>query len=651
MATFRDDLGRVGKRLVETVQERAGVQVVPREELALLESDRSEARLLRKELHLLGVNLLNYEPGSPGQGGYELRREVRQFAARQSLTAWLEDPLAGQSVDLYVSFVLGRGVPRPQAHDPEVQEHLDKAWEDPANRRILTSHEKLVEKAIDLCLQATVPFTFFESEVDPIVRVSLLRFDDLDDAIRHSELAANGKGDRFRILYYRAFEHHVRYDFETGVRGTPRTERETAEQDHGLKKTVYYEAWDAFDPDDPVQAVQDEGLRRPSDAQLRPGKVYLLAVNKTSEMAFGVPRMRRLLNWYGAYNDMLVSFRDRMKAMASVYMQATAKGSQRDLERLGSRAVGRASAFGPATDVEGAPRPAGGGAVSPGVLLGNDAMKYEPFKIDSGSGDVSAAAPIMRSQVTGPWPDGYLSGNAEGSIAGQQSLELPTLKFVEREQELWAGLFRAFGKANIDAAVRTGDLSEWREPTQAELEQIANAEEKGEPAPFELNEQGQVKRDLSFDIALPNPLKRAMGDIVSAAVATATGVDPNGENPDMSRWLFATILAEAFDVEDPMRIVDEVLPRHLERTPNPAEQEVDPLTGEPLEGSIGPDGERHPADNPAGAPQNAPQPEDRKVQETPADDFTAVVRAAEEHLAALDRLPTFSVNGNGSGHH
>jgi hypothetical protein len=204
---------------------------------------------------------------------------------------------------------------------------------------------------------------------------------------------------------------------------------------------------------------------------------------------------------------------------------------------------------------------------------------------------------------------------------------------VEREQELWVqGVLRPLGEASVARAVELGDISEWREPTETELEQIQAAEEAGEPAPYELNADGLIKRDLSFDLALPNALKRAMLDVVSAAVQTAAGVDPNGENRELSRWMFATILTEAFDVQDPMRIVDQVLPR--QRKPTEAEQAsrdgVDPVTGQPLpdSGSIGPDGQRHPAENPGGAPVQAPQPEDRQVQEAVADLAASLVASS-----------------------
>lgn len=645
MPTFRDDVVRAGRRLRETVEERTGREVIKREDLQLLEAERAERRVLQKTLKLVGWEVLNYQPGDPGgPGGFELRADVRRFAAQQSLTAWLTDPLAGQSVDLYVSFVFGRGVPRPQANDPEVQAHLDATWDDPHNQRILTSFDKLVEKGIDLCVQSTVGFMFFDDGEDGMCRLSLKRFSEMEDVIRHDELAPAGRGDRFRLLYVKCLERRVAYDFTTGARQIPVGQMSPDE----TARTVYHEIVGAFDDDDAVMAVQDEGLRAPPEAQMRSGKVYLLTVNKTSEMAFGVPRMRRIMNWYGAYNDMLVSFRDRMKAMTSVYMQATVKGNQRDLDRIGQMAVGRASAFGAAQDVEGdAPRESSG-PQAPGVLGGNESLKYEPFKIDSSATDVAAAAPIMRSQVTGPWPDGYMSGNADATVGGGQSLELPTLKFVQREQEVWNGLLRAFGRSTIDAAVRVGDISEWREPTQRELEQLALAETAGDEPPIEVNGEGQVRRDLSFTVSLPDPLKRAMNDIVSAVQTTVTMIDPNGENHEASRWAFAHALAEAFDVEDPMAIVDEVLPRHADPEPqDPKEQVADPEAAEQVTGAIGADGDRHPADNPNGVPLKAPAPEDRQVRESAreerdelvGDGFEEVLRVVSEHLEHIDGLP------------
>jgi len=608
-------LERIGNLIRETVEERTGREIVPRERLDILESAEGQNRVLRKTLDFIGFTLFNYggaQP-SPYRMPNDMLPQARIFAAAQSLRAWIDDPMAGQQVDLYVSFVFGRGVPKPQAHDDEVQDVLDKTWADEANRRILTSYERLVEKGIDAAIQSNIYFTFFDDGEDGAVRISLLMFEDVLDVVRHPK-------DRFRILFYKVLEKQVVYDFNRGGYVTP-------PGDAGKPKTVYYEAYGAFDEDNAVMVAQDDAAGgkdaiSPPSSQLRPGKVVHLAFNKTSEMAFGVPRMRRLLRWWTAYNEVLESHVNRMKAMASVYMKATVRGDQGQLDKLAMMATGRSSAFGATQDVPGShhrpPGPAG-----PGILGQNESLNYEPFKIDSGAGDVAQSVPQLRAQVSGMFPPTYYGQDA-GSLAGQQTVELPVLKFIERDQEAWAGPFRALGKVAIDAALRVGDLSEFRDATPEEQDEIAAAEESGAPLRFELNDQGQIKRDLGFELSLPSPLKRAMADLVAAAVQTATAVDPNATNPELSRWLFGFILAEAFDVEDPQRIVDQVLPRHLAVAAAEGEVQIDPATGRPVPPaeaptSTGPDGKQHPASNPYGAKVNSPQPEERNVEEAAVD--------------------------------
>lgn len=257
-----------------------------------------------------------------------------------------------------------------------------------------------------------------------------------------------------------------------------------------------------------------------------------------------------------------------------------------------------------------------------GMLTQNQGVNDEPFKIDSGASDVATAAPVMRGQVAAgaQWPSHYLGGDP-GNLAGSQSVELPTLKFIEQEQEIWARPFRTLADRAIQRAVDTGRLDEWRQPTDLEVRAIEGGTYDGE-----VDDRGRVRRDLSYAFALPSPLQSAMGDIVSAAVQTATAVDPNGDFPELSRWLFTFVLAEAFDVNDPQKVVDEILPleriREMEeakRLQLAQQEEAARAQAEfqraELESVTGADGRQHPPDNPYGARKQAPNPEDRTVSE------------------------------------
>jgi hypothetical protein len=661
-------LGNLSRRIIESVEERTGREIVPRDRMEVLESFESDNRVMRKMLDFIGFTLFNYQGAqpSPYRMPNDMLPQARIFFAAQALRAWMDDPTAGQQVDLYVSFVFGRGVPRGAAHDEDVQDVLDRAWNDEANKRVLTSFASLTEKGVDLALQSNVYWTVFDDGMDGMARLSMLDFEDVLDVVRHPV-------DKYRILYYKVTERTVEYDFTRDAYVTPTGEK-------GQPAIVYHEKFGAFNKDDPVMAAQDQQatLPTPPAPRLREGKVIHLAVNKTSKMAFGVPRFRRLMRWFTAYNEVLESHVNRMKAAASIYMKQTAKGDQRKLDQLAQMATGRPSRFAEAEEID----PHGRhhmppGPVNPGILQQNESLNHEPFKIDSGASDVAASVPQLRAQASGIFPPTYYGQDA-GSLAGQQTVELPVLKFIEREQEQWVNdVFRPFAQANIDAAIRNGDLSEWRDPTEEEVQRIEAHQNEGTPLDgLELDSQtGQVKRDFGFEITLPSPLKRAMGDLVSAAVEIAAAVDPMGQNPEVSRWLFGFALAEAFDVEDPQRIVDQVLPRHVAEQLAGGQGEIDPETGQPRPTpnqeqatATGPDGKQHPAGNPYGARVRSPNPEQRTVAEhavrgrgarrlrlaathdrdrTIDDAFADVTETTAAHLRHLGNVPALAGSTNG----
>ena len=626
----------------------------------VLESAQSDNRGLRKMLEWIGFSLNNYagtQP-SPYRMPTDMLPSARIFFAGQALRTWIEDPMAGQQVDMYVSFVFGRGVPTAQAHDDEVQDLLDATWRDSANRRTLTSHERLVEKAVDLALQANVYFTFFDDGEDGQVRVSLKRFEDVLDVVRHPV-------DTYRVLYYKVTERRLSYDYAADAYVTP-------PGSDGRPQIVYYEAFDAFDEDDPVMAAQDQlagaelQALKPPPNRLRPGKIVHLAVNKNSEMAFGVPRMQRMSRWLTAYNEVLESHVNRMKAMASIYMKQTAKGDANQLERLASQAIGRAGTIGASGEPDLGRRVPGPMAGMPGILQQNESVDHVPFKIDSGASDVAASIPQLRAQISGPFSPAYY-GQDPGALAGQQSVELPTLKAMESEQEAWKGVFRKLAESRIKAALAKGFLSEWRDPTEEEIDRIESWQQDGTPLDgLELDPAtGQVKRDLGFEISLPSPLKRAMTDLVASAVQIATAVDPMATNPELSRWLFGFVLSEAFDVDDPQRIVDQVLPRHK------AEQDATDASAEAGAGqtrnggqtpdatATGPDGQQHPPENPYGAKVNSPAPEQRPqpIAETAQDDrdqfvaaeYDTLLSAVEQQLEQLGAVPALAATNGHAG--
>jgi len=613
--------GGLVRRVVEATSEYTGLTLARVSEMERMERVIAEAAedvgTMRRELSRLGYADLNYA----GQQPHELTPKARLNVVQKARVAWAEDPMAGAAVDLKNAFVFGRGVPKPQAFDEEVQDVIDRTWADPQNRRICTSHVKLVEKGVDLAIQSNVFFLFFDDGDDGRVRMSLAEHDTFVNAVRHPE-------ERQRILYYKASKRDVRWDWTKG--------EYVAVGDNSRPKTIYYEALDAFaNLEDAVDVEDlDSGtLPAPPAGLLAPGKVYHLTVNKGSEAIFGTPRFKRLLRWFNAYEQTMRTSIDLMKAAASVYMKAQVSGGRQQVERASIQATRRAS---PLTQLaveqfEGSefmptPPPAG-----PSILYENAGLVHSPFSLDPHAKDSAAIATQARMQIaSNTFPMHYLGDQSQSNLATSASVELPVLKLIEEEQEIWEGLFRTLADLAIKRAVDTGWLSEFRDPTDDELERMRDKRDEvtgvvtpGEKIDAYDEVSGKMRRDLGYNFSLPNPLKRVLADLVAAISTIAATFDPQNQNVALNRFLLGLVLEQAFDVNDPKRIVDEVFPSNFDPTPPappPTVVHVGP-DGKPLAvqpgahalgaggtspgGAVGADGKRHPATNPYGTYQSS----------------------------------------------
>lgn len=557
--------GMVGHRIVDAYQ------------YELLEAGFRQLGYLQRDMEHMGWSILNYDWGEPQEVKFEARREM----AQKSRYVWLRDPQAGRAVNLMNEFVFGRGVPRPRAKDPKVQEVIDAAWDDPNNQRILTSNTAMNKKGTDLSLQSNVFFLIFEGD-DGKVKLGLLNHDEVENVVRDPE-------NRLRILYYVARHKKQRWDFEKDAPAIDmKGQMEQA-------KTVYYEAWGALEEaeNEREQAakagIEMEPIPEPPEQKLGYGFVYHIAINLSSEMAFGVPEMERTIRWFTAYNDFMKARVDIMQAVAAFSMKRKVKGSENQLYKQAARVVSRQSPLATAhqeaaaaTGLVAGPRPGS-------VLNENEGVTHEPFKLDSGAGNAAVDARMLGAQVSAGhgWPRPYFGDSEAGSLATATSLELPVLKTVEARQEVFEAMLRFFIDRVIENAVDAGLLD--RELDEDELAALRAKKDAAQataavPAPpaapedaaggvptqppmqiaaahEDVNEdEEETLRDLSYDFSLPSPLRRMMNELVSSVAETARTFDPNNENVELSRYLLTILLGEAFEIADPAAAVEEIFP-------------------------------------------------------------------------------------------
>lgn len=613
--------GGVLNRLQEAVEQRTGLRVEQRERVTHLEEAALEGRALRRELDLLGWNVLDYLSGQE----QEVRFDQRIKMAKQARMVWATDPQAGAAVDLSNDFVLGRGLPRPKARDEKVQEAIDDAWDDPDNRLVLTSYEAQTALNTDLELQCNIfPLMFDEGE-DGKIKLGLLDHDTVESAVRDPD-------NRLRILYYMAKRERRGWDFDND---RPSAKPTDVLGDDGKRKVLYYDHWANVE-----QAKEDEAreepVPEPPPQKRADGKVKHVALNRTSEMAFGVPTMRRTMRWFTAYNDFMKARVDMAQAAAAFIMKRDIKGTPQQLASLAARSLSRRGA-------EFAQENVATGPANASILNENEELKHETFNLNSGASNAQIDGQMIRAQTSAAtrWPQSYYGDAASSNLATATSLELPVLKHVEARQEIWESMVRWFVDRVIERAVEVGKLDRYSDEDESNTElggQAAyngNGQQTGDlggPAGPLWSQQAhedaadderRTERDLTYEFSMPNPLQRALADIVNAVATVARTFDPNNTNTELSRSLLALVFTE-LGIEDPVKAVDRILPegyvdpmiaaaQQAQQPPEPPPDQFGPPGGSPFGGQQPPgfqgaDQQRHGQGNAYGAPQRSQPP-------------------------------------------
>lgn len=614
-------LDRTSKRL----QEAAGVAVVAPERLQLAEAVAQELSALRKDYDLLGWTALDYLSGQPVDQPIAARRVI----ARKARRVWESDPMAGAAVDLLNDFTFSRGVPKPRARDEAVQQILDEAWNDVDNQAVLTSYAAQVALGTDLSLQSNLFLTVFDDGDDGRVKLSLMPHDRVIDVVRDSE-------NPMRILYYVVEPMDQEWDFDNDRLKTAQDlasgGRGGVIAPDGKRAVKYYEHWLN------CRMLREQGVEftEAPKEKLAPGRIYHISTNRGSEMAFGVPRMQRVMRWLSGYNEVVAARVDMAKAAAAFIMKRKITGTPGQVARLAQQAVSRRSELGQAAVVgTGTQVPPAVGS----VLNENDTVQHEPLKLDSGSAGANTDAQMIRAQVSAAtrWPQHYLGDVGASSLAGATAIELPVLKLVEANQELFENLFRAFLDRVIERAVEVGKLDKFADTT---------------PPPVALGEaadavdEAQTERDLSYEFKMPSAMRRMMVDLITAIGTVARTFDPNNSNLELSKTLLTIALGEAFEMQDPAEAVDRIFPegyvdpavqaaqaaadaQAAGGLPNPADPNAPAAQGGAPTGGDGQDQ----SNNPYGAPTqgSTPGPQQQPIQQS----------ADEMIEAALLADPTF----------
>lgn len=564
----------------EAVERRTGYTLQQTEKVDYLEESDWQRRMIQRDLDTLAYTALNYVGNGPA---HELRPVERRRLVQRARIVWMKDPQAGAAVDLMNDFVFGRGLQRPKANDEEVQRVIDDFWDDPDNALVLTSFQAQLAMGTDLELQSNLFLLVFEDGQDGKVKLGILDHDTVETVVRDDQ-------NRLRIMYYVARHFVVKWDFvndrpqilteqptQANGRGAGQAPTRPENQPYmlpGQAPLKYYEHWrnvqDALQ--DAENGVRDFPEVAPPE-KLGDGKVFHVALNRGSEMAFGHPRMDRLIRWFNAYNQFMDARVDIMAASAAFVMKRKVKGTPQQLERMANQALSRRSVLGMAGE------PEFGGQWGPkagATLTENDSVDHEPLNLNSNAPNAQQDAQMIRSQISAGtrWPASYYGDASQSNLATATSLELPVLKTVEARQEMIEGIVRFGVDRAIERAVDTGRISQQLTPQNKKKPASKKAAQAPQPSLFEPDDvnvlqnayedqgsdESSTERDLGYEFKMPSPLKRMLGDLVLAVMNIAKTFDPNNTNLELSRTLMTVALAE-LDLEDPAGAVERIFPQ------------------------------------------------------------------------------------------
>jgi len=517
---------------------------------ALLEA-QSEIENLRTDLAIRDGNmglfqerLAELELSLEDEGWQLLGGATGQEFSRQGLTIinglvrlyFLKNPLIRRAILTQTQYVFGQGVNITAKHavvNEVVQEFLD----DLKNRAELTEHQALMIKETELQCFANLFFVFFVNQYKGNVRVRTIPMDQITEIITNPE-------DSKDPWYYKREWMSSGINAETGQYAVEMF-------------SAYYPDW-RFSSTVRPKTIGSIEVRWDEP-------VYHVAVNRLSDMRFGVSEVYSALDWSRAYKEFLENRATVFKALARFAWNLTTKGG----------AVGVAAAKAKlsttlATGNETNPAPATGS-----TFIGTEGLKMEPLKTAGATApaEEGRAFRLMVSSATGIF-EHYLTGDpSTGNLATAKAMELPMLMMFRDRQQLWASVLTEILNFVIDEAVRAGRLPGTVGKNVYGEDVVTLALDKDNENE-ELREK-PICRDI--EVEFPNILSDV--ETRMAAIVAGATLDGKPAAGTIEEKLLTRLILEALGIDDIDAILTEMFPPEDEEKPGPGE----PPEGEPEE--------------------------------------------------------------------
>ena len=306
----------------------------------------------------------------------------------------LQDPLASQSIRLHTDYTFGTGM-SSMAKDKSAQKILEEYWNAPKNRAILSANgqRKSCKKGL---IDGDVFFVLYLGISTNIPTIRWI------DPLEITEIISD-PNDRESVMFYR----RVWFDPQ------------------GQSHETIYRSHTNID-DIPSVDAQRKGLAATDD-----GIVFHLALNTNSQ--WGNPLLVSALDWLRQYRKFLAARIAINQALARFAWRLKVKGGQAAVDAQRNKL----------NQEDGAPE-------AGSTIAENEGVDMTPIKTDSGAKNAEADAKLLKLQIfaAAGFPETYYGDVDAGNLATAKTAELPVIKMIQSEQQVWEDLYE-----DIDNAV------------------------------------------------------------------------------------------------------------------------------------------------------------------------------------------------------
>lgn len=479
-------------------------------------SDFLQERLAELELALEDNNWLRLDSFMAREFSRGGLAKIIQLARMH----YLKNPLIRHAVNVQAHYVFGQGVNIKAGH-PTLNDIIQRFWDDPGNRKVLTSPDALLENERELAQTGNVFFALFSDEDMGRVSVRSIPVEEIQEIICNPEDAAEP-------WYYKRVWNAPRFDYS----GETRYEQRTA----------YYPDW-RFKPDNEQDTIGDKPV-------MWDAPVYHLRAGGLKHMRFGVPEVYAALDWARAVKEDLEDFSTIRRALSRFAYKLTTPGGKKGVAAARAK-LGTTIRQASGSSAETNPSP-----VSGSTFVKAEGVELEPMQTRNAGifPEDARRLWLMVSAAVGI-PETILSGNADvGNLATAKTLDRPTELQMRARQETWKGVLADILDYVIVKAATANNSplkgEELDDPVYGTVLVIPNPESEGEADAF-------IDRSVTIDF--PDILERSATDRIDAIVKAVT-LDGKAPAGTLGPEMVARLLLTALGVDDVDKQIEALFP-------------------------------------------------------------------------------------------